>query len=78
MTDERMFKTVIPLWETEGTKLKSLKLMPVMAMMEGNKSQIGLPRKCDPELICDYLAEMSAPYGTKITIDEKGLLVCEW
>ena len=78
MTDARMFKTVIPLWETEGTKLKSLKLMPVMAMMDGNKSQIGLPRKCDPALICDYLADMSAPFGTKITVDGEGLLVCEW
>lgn len=78
MTDERMFKTVIPLWETEGTKLKSLRLMPVAAMMEGNKSQIGLPRKCAPEEIFDYIKDMSAPYGTKIKIDDNGLLVCEW
>lgn len=78
MEDARMFKTVIPLWETEGTKLKSLKLMPVMAMMEGNKSQIGLPRRCAPELIHEYIANMSAPFGTKIKIDEEGLLVCEW
>lgn len=78
MEDARMFKTVIPLWETEGTELKSLKLMPVMAMMEGNKSQIGLPRRCAPELIHEYIANMSAPFGTKIKINEEGLLVCEW
>lgn len=78
MTDERMFKTVMPLWETEDGKLKSLKLVPVMAAMEGNKSQIGLPRICAPEVVYDYIAKMSEPYGTKITVDKDGLLVCEW
>lgn len=78
MTDPRMFKTVIPLWETEGTKLKSLKLMPVMAMMDGNQSQIGLPRRCAASEIYEYIKNMSEPFGTKIEIDKDGLLVCSW
>ena len=52
--------------------------MPVMATMEGNHSQIGLPRRCDPDVVYDYIKNMSEPYGTKITIDEDGLLVCSW
>lgn len=78
MTDKRMFMSVIPCWETDGTKLTSLKLMPVELMMEGNHSEIGLPRRCDGKEILEYLATMSEPYGTVIEQAEDGTLVCKW
>ena len=78
MTDKRMFMTVIPLWEMKDGKLVSLKLMPVEAAMEGNKSEIGLPRRSDGYEICEYLNNMCEPYGTKITRQDDGILVVEW
>lgn len=78
MTDKRMYQTVIPLWEMKDKKLVSLKLMPVEATMEGNKSEIGLPRRSDGYEICEYLNEMCEPYGTKIVREDDGILVCEW
>lgn len=78
MEDRKMFITAIPLWETEGTKLKKLTLMPVEMKMDGHKSDWGLPRRSyDPE-IYKYLAEMSEPYGVKMTLEEDGLISCRW
>ncbi len=78
MTDKKMFRAVIPLWETEGTKLKKITLMPVEMKMDGNKSEIGLPRFSKNPEIGEYLAKMCEPYGTKISYNENGLLNCEW
>lgn len=78
MTDRRMYQTVIPFWEMKDKKLVSLKLMPVEAAMEGNHSEIGLPRRSDGYEICEYLNKMSEPYGTKITRQDDGILVCTW
>lgn len=78
MTDKRMFQTVIPYWETEGTKLVKLELLPVELAMAGNHSQIGLPRfSMNPE-IQEYLGAMSATYGTVIEKEEDGKLICKW
>ena len=78
MTDKRMFRTVIPLWEMQNKKLVSLKLMPVEAAMEGNHSEIGLPRRSDGYEICEYLNQMCEPYGTKIIRQDDGILNCVW
>ena len=78
MTDPRMFINVVPLWETEGTKLKTLRLLPLMGSMDGNKSEIGLPRLCDAEKVAAYLGEMSAPYGIKLNVAPDGLIDVEW
>lgn len=78
MEDRRMFLTVIPLWETENGKLKSLRLMPVEARMDGNKSQKGLPRRSDGKDIAPYLAEMCKPFGTEIILEDDGIITCKW
>lgn len=78
MTDPRMFLNVVPLWETEGTKLKSLRLLPLMGAMDGKKSEIGLPRICDPGQVVDYLGEMSRPYGITLTAAPDGLIDVHW
>lgn len=76
MTDKRMFTSVIPLWEMEERKLKSLTLYPILLSMDGNKSEIGLPRLCkDPELFKDFLARCEA-FGTKFTRSEDGSYTC--
>ena len=78
MEDSRMFLTVFPLWEAEGGKLKSMKLVPVEASMTGNKSEIGLPRLCDADKIVSYLGKMSEPYGVKLAKDKDGLIDVRW
>jgi poly-gamma-glutamate synthesis protein (capsule biosynthesis protein) len=78
MTDKRMFRSVIPYWETEGTKLTTLTLLPIEMYMDGNKSRQGLPYiSSDPE-IGKYLADMCVPFGTKITANADGTLSCTW
>lgn len=78
MTDRRMALTVVPLWETQDGKLKSLKLLPVESPLDGNKSEIGLPRKIKPDDVVKYLGEMSEPYGVKLKADEDGLISVSW
>ena len=78
MADKKMFRAVIPCWETEGTRLKKLTLMPIEMKMDGNKSEAGLPRRSDDKEIFEYLKEMCEPYGTKLKITEDGLYECEW
>ncbi len=78
MTDPRMFRAVIPCWETDGTKLTKITLMPVEMSMDGNKSETGLPRFSDNPEIAEYLAKMCESYGTKITRDSDGMLTCTW
>jgi len=78
MTDRRMFISVIPFWETEGTKLKKITLMPVEMQMDSHKSDMGLPRRSYSNEIYEYLKKMCEPYGTKITLESDGLLSCTW
>ena len=78
MTDPRMFRSVIPCWETDGTKLTKLTLMPVEMSMSGNKSAIGLPRRSYNPEIAQYLKNMCQPYGTEIILEDDGLITCRW
>ncbi len=78
MTDPRMFRAVIPLWETEGTKLKSLRLMPVEMAMDSHKAATGLPRFSKNPEIFEYLSNMCKPYGTTLTLEDDGTYTCHW
>ena len=78
MTDKRMFISAIPYWETDGTKLTKLMLLPIEMDMDGNKSRQGLPYISKDPMIGQYLAKMCEPYGTKITQNEDGTLSCTW
>jgi len=78
MTDKRMFISVIPMWETEGTKLKSLTFMPIEMSMTGNKSDIGLPRRSYNPEIYEYFKEMCKPYGVKLSLTDEHLIRAEW
>jgi poly-gamma-glutamate synthesis protein (capsule biosynthesis protein) len=78
MADKRMFISAIPYWETDGTKLTKLMLLPIEMDMDGNKSRQGLPYISKDPMIGQYLAKMCEPYGTKITQNEDGTLSCTW
>jgi hypothetical protein len=48
-------------------------------MMDGNKSEIGLPRVADPGAVIDYLGEMCAPYGVSLSVSDDGKYIdCKW
>ncbi|MBQ2696702.1 MAG: CapA family protein [Clostridia bacterium] len=79
MTDPKMFRSVIPYWETdENNKLTKLTLMPVEMKMDGHKSENGLPRRSYNPEIFEYIKNMSEPFGTKMTLEADGLISCTW
>jgi poly-gamma-glutamate synthesis protein (capsule biosynthesis protein) len=77
MAQREMREAIIPLWETDGKKLKSLKLMPVYASCGEGKYIEGLPQIAKDVSFMYKLAEMSKPYGVEIK-EENGLFVCSW
>lgn len=68
-TDRRMFESVIPRWETENGKLVKLELLPVELGFGLPRSRNGLPAPAKDDSILHRLAELSAPYGTKMHIE---------
>ena len=70
--EQVMFEAVIPYWEAEDGKLTKLVLMPIELNFDKSRSMGGWPRPKYDQGILERLAEMSAPYGTKIEI-ENGL-----
>lgn len=78
MTDRRMFESVIPYWESEGGKLKSLTLYPVVLSMHGKKSEIGLPRLAKNTEYLDGFIKRCEAFGTKVVKCDDGTLKCTW
>lgn len=66
-----MLESVIPFFEMEDGKLKSLEIMPLELGLGMSHSKIGLPRLAKDNCILERYAEMSAPYGTKFEIKDR-------
>lgn len=77
MEDKKMYETVIPYWETENGKLTKIELLPIMSKMDGNKSEIGLPRIAEDTSFMQRLNDISEPFGVRV-IEKDGKFVCEW
>lgn len=77
MRDRRMLESVIPYFEMEDGKLTKLELMPIEMHFDDPVWRNGNPRFSNRHGIVERLAEMSAPYGTKITIDDRGYGIVE-
>ncbi len=78
MVDPKMNEAVIPYWETdEKGDLTYLELLPINLHMNGKKSDEGLPYLGGDISFMNRLAEISAPYGTKIEMCG-GVAVCKW
>ncbi len=78
MEDRKMMESIIPYWKTINNKLTELTLMPIELTREGNKSEIGLPRKAKSYEMIERLLEISKPYGIKMTIENDGTVKCKW
>ena len=72
MRDRRMLESVIPYFEIEDGKLSYLELMPIELNFEKKVWQSGNPRFSKEHGIIERLSQMSAEYGTTITVDKRG------
>ena len=77
MRDHRMLEAVIPYSEMEDGKLTYLELMPIELNFDRPVWQSGNPRFSKEHGIIERYAEMSAPYGCRITVDERGYGIVE-
>ena len=70
MSTPKMMETVIPRWETDETgKIIKLELLAVELGLGTGKGKAGNPRPAKDGAILERYAEMSAPYGVKMTIN---------
>ncbi len=77
LTDRRMLEAVIPYFEMEDGELTRLELLPIELGFDEPRYRKGNPRFSSKHGIVERYAEMSAPYGTKITVREDGIGVVE-
>lgn len=77
LTDHRMLESVIPYFEMEDGVLTQLELMPIELGFDEPRYRMGNPRLSTDHGIIERLQELSAPYGTKIKVDERGFGVVE-
>ncbi len=66
-----MTEAIIPFFEMEEGKLKSLEIMPIELGLGMGHSKIGLPRLAKDNSILERYAEMSKPHGTKFEICDR-------
>ena len=78
MEDPRMTLSVLPLWECEGGRLTSLKLIPIELSTKGKKGDEGLPRMAGRGRVIEYLGRMSEPYGVRLCAGDDGLINVSW
>ncbi len=77
LTDKRMMEAVIPYFEMEDGELTHLELLPIELGFGEPRYRLGNPRVCTDRGIIERFAEMSAPFGTKITVDDRGIGIVE-
>jgi poly-gamma-glutamate synthesis protein (capsule biosynthesis protein) len=68
-TKQEAFETYIPYWEMENGTLTKLTLLATELGFGLPRSRSGWPAPAKDSSILDQLAELSAPYGTKLTIE---------
>ena len=73
LSDHRMMESVIPYFEMEDGRLTHLELLPIALGVEQPRYRNGNPFFAPDRGIIERLAEMSAPFGTRITVNEEGL-----
>jgi len=73
LTDHRMMEAVIPYFEMEDGELKCIELFPIELGFGEPRYRLGNPKFCADKGIIERYAEMSAPYGTEISIGEDGI-----
>jgi poly-gamma-glutamate capsule biosynthesis protein CapA/YwtB (metallophosphatase superfamily) len=76
--DRQYWETVLPLCTFEGRELREIRLYPLSLGFGQPWPDRGTPRLADPAIadeVLRWMAELSAPFGTRVTIDENVGLV---
>lgn len=73
LTDRRMLEAVVPYFVMEDGELTHLELLPIELGFDEPRYRTGNPRICTDRGIIERYAGMSAPYGTKITVNAEGI-----
>jgi len=71
--ERHYWESVLPLCVFEGRELQEILLYPLSLGFGQSWPDRGTPRLADPaaaDVVLRWMAELSAPYGTRITIDE--------
>lgn len=66
----KIWETVLPIWKMENGELTELHLYPLELGFEKKRFERGWPMLSENTSILERLAELSAPYGTEILIEE--------
>lgn len=78
LSDRRMLESVIPYFEMENGVLTHMELLPVALGAEQPRYRNGNPFFASDRGILERFAEMSAPFGTEISIGPDGIGVVQW
>lgn len=78
MEKDKYLEAVIPYFEMENKKLTKLELLPIKAIRNGTKSEMGLPEIAKDLSFIDRLQKLSEPYGISLKINENGTVSCKW
>lgn len=80
LTDRRFFESVVPICRFDGEDLDRIELHPIQLGFDQPRSSRGIPRPATGDTarrIVEYLSELSAPYGTELSlVDGYGLVDC--
>jgi len=77
LAEPKMMESVVPYFEMEDGALTKLELLPVALGVEEPRYRNGNPKFAPDRGIIERLRDMSASYGTRITIDERGFGIVE-
>ena len=78
MRDRRMLESIVPYFEMENGELKYMEIMPVELNFDKKEVwQKGNPRFSKEHGIIERLSDMSGPFGTNITVNERGFGIVE-
>ena len=70
IVQENIWRSVMAGFGIENGRIQDNRLYPNSLQMERPRSQIGVPSIAPDESVLHYLAELSLPFGTKITVED--------
>ena len=65
---ENIWRSVMAAFTAEDGKVTQIQLYPIDMRMGAPRSKMGIPHLAENDAVLKYLAELSEPFGTKITI----------
>lgn len=67
---ENIWRSVMAAFTAEDGKVTQIQLYPIDMQMGAPRSKMGIPHLAESDDVLKYLAEISEPFGTKITIKD--------